>query len=200
MAFAKFQENRFRIDGEIAENHAILVNLTASTLECASSSQGKSKHKSANCKLKGFSCIHVYINNWFESRSGCIFVIVVVHIQGSKTVQMHGVYRNFFGTVHFKESSKSFEIRVGHSLGFGLSFVAILPQCAERDIKKYSLIHCCRFCCRPYTVVHDQPQSCMYVTCYNISHWNTEDVIHVYTCISFHVYISFHTSSKVSKI
>ena len=30
MAFAKFPENRFRIDGEIAENHAILVNLTAS--------------------------------------------------------------------------------------------------------------------------------------------------------------------------
>ena len=30
MAFAKFQENRFRIDGEITENHAILVNLTAS--------------------------------------------------------------------------------------------------------------------------------------------------------------------------
>ena len=30
MAFAKFQENRCRIDGEIVENHAILVNLTAS--------------------------------------------------------------------------------------------------------------------------------------------------------------------------
>ena len=30
MTFAKFEENRFRIDGEIAENHAILVNLTAS--------------------------------------------------------------------------------------------------------------------------------------------------------------------------
>ena len=30
MAFAKFQENRFRIDGEIAKNHAILVNLMAS--------------------------------------------------------------------------------------------------------------------------------------------------------------------------
>ena len=28
MAFAKFQENRLRIYGEIAENHAILVNLT----------------------------------------------------------------------------------------------------------------------------------------------------------------------------
>ena len=25
MAFAKFEGNRFRIDGEIAENHAILV-------------------------------------------------------------------------------------------------------------------------------------------------------------------------------
>ena len=33
MAFAKFQENRFRIDGEIAENHAILVNLTASIVD-----------------------------------------------------------------------------------------------------------------------------------------------------------------------
>ena len=30
MAFVKFQKNRFKIDGEIAENHAILVNLTAS--------------------------------------------------------------------------------------------------------------------------------------------------------------------------
>ena len=30
MAFVKFEENRFRIDGGIAENHAILVNLTAS--------------------------------------------------------------------------------------------------------------------------------------------------------------------------
>ena len=33
MAFAKFEENRFRIDGEIAENQAILVNLTASRVE-----------------------------------------------------------------------------------------------------------------------------------------------------------------------
>ena len=30
MTSAKFEENPFRIDGEIAENHAILVNLTAS--------------------------------------------------------------------------------------------------------------------------------------------------------------------------
>ena len=32
MAFAKFQENQFRIDREITENHVILVNLTASIL------------------------------------------------------------------------------------------------------------------------------------------------------------------------
>ena len=36
MAFAKFQENRFRIDGEINENHAILVNLTAKFTNCNS--------------------------------------------------------------------------------------------------------------------------------------------------------------------
>ena len=33
MALAKFQENRFRIDGEIAENHVILVNLTESIVQ-----------------------------------------------------------------------------------------------------------------------------------------------------------------------
>ena len=33
MAFAKFEGNRFRIDGEIAQNHAILVNLTASIVQ-----------------------------------------------------------------------------------------------------------------------------------------------------------------------
>ena len=33
MAFEKFEGNRFRIDGEIAENHAILVNLTASIVK-----------------------------------------------------------------------------------------------------------------------------------------------------------------------
>ena len=30
MAFVKFEENQFWIDGEIAKNHAILVNLTVS--------------------------------------------------------------------------------------------------------------------------------------------------------------------------
>ena len=42
MAFAKFQENRFKIDGEIAENLAILVNLTASIMMKTSKSKSKS--------------------------------------------------------------------------------------------------------------------------------------------------------------
>ena len=45
-----------------------------------------------------------------------------------QTVQMHGVYSAVHGTVHYKQSLKSFEIRVGHSVGFGLPPVAILPQ------------------------------------------------------------------------
>ena len=44
-----------------------------------------------------------------------------------QTVQMHGVYSTAYGTVHYKEPLKSFEIRVGHSPGFGLPSVAILP-------------------------------------------------------------------------
>ena len=44
-----------------------------------------------------------------------------------QTVQMYGVYSAAYGTVHYKEPLKSFEIRVGHSTGFGLLSVAILP-------------------------------------------------------------------------
>ena len=40
-----------------------------------------------------------------------------------RTVQRHGVYSASYGTVHYKEP----EIRVGHSPGFGLPSVAILP-------------------------------------------------------------------------
>ena len=54
-----------------------------------------------------------------------------------QTVQRHGVYNTAHGTVHYKEPLKSFEIRVGHSPGFGLLSVAILPQCAESAIKQY---------------------------------------------------------------
>ena len=43
-----------------------------------------------------------------------------------QTVQRHGLYSAAYGTVHYKEPSKSIEIRVGHSPGFGLPSVAIL--------------------------------------------------------------------------
>ena len=44
-----------------------------------------------------------------------------------QTVQRYGVYSAAYGTVHYKEPLKSFEIRVEHSPGFGLPSVAILP-------------------------------------------------------------------------
>ena len=44
-----------------------------------------------------------------------------------QTVQRHGVYSAAYGTVHYKESLKSFEIGVRYSPGFGLPSVAILP-------------------------------------------------------------------------
>ena len=46
-----------------------------------------------------------------------------------QTVQRHGVYSAAYGTVHYKEPLKSFEIghSVGHSPGLGLPSVAILP-------------------------------------------------------------------------
>ena len=44
-----------------------------------------------------------------------------------QTVQRPGVYSAAYGSVHYKEPLKLFEIRVGHSPGFGLSSVAILP-------------------------------------------------------------------------
>ena len=57
-----------------------------------------------------------------------------------QTVQMSGVYSAAYGTVHYEEPSKSFEIRVGHSSGFGLSSVAILPWlCRKR--RKAILTH-----------------------------------------------------------
>ena len=51
---------------------------------------------------------------------GCTYTVL-------QTVQRHGVYSAAYGTVHYKEPLKSLEIRVGHSPGFGLPSVAILP-------------------------------------------------------------------------
>ena len=66
---------------------------------------------------------------------GCAYIVL-------QTVQRHGVYSAVYcrPTVHYKEPLKSFEIRVGHSLNFGISSVAILPQCAESDVKQYTYI------------------------------------------------------------
>ena len=51
---------------------------------------------------------------------GCAYTVL-------ETVQSYGVYSAGYGIVHYKEPLKSFKIRVGHSPGFGLPFVAILP-------------------------------------------------------------------------
>ena len=60
---------------------------------------------------------------------GCAYTVL-------QTVQRFGVYSAVYGTVHYKETVKSFEIRVGLSPGSGLPSVAILPQCAESDVKQ----------------------------------------------------------------
>ena len=57
---------------------------------------------------------------------GCAYTVL-------QTVRRHGVYSAAYGIVHYKEPLKSFEIRVGHSPGFGLPSVAILPWlCRKR--------------------------------------------------------------------
>ena len=73
-----------------------------------------------------------------ESRSGRIFFIVVVHIQCSK-VQRLGVYSAVYGTAHYIESLKSFEIRVGPSLRPRASFcpeIAMIVQKAQKISKR----------------------------------------------------------------
>ena len=47
---------------------------------------------------------------------GCAYIVL-------QAVQRPGVYSAAYGTVHYQEPLKSFEIRVGHSLGFGLPSV-----------------------------------------------------------------------------
>ena len=58
---------------------------------------------------------------------GCAYTVI-------PTVRRYGVYSVVYGTLHYKEHLKSFEKRVGYSPG--LPDVAILPQCAESDIKQ----------------------------------------------------------------
>ena len=51
---------------------------------------------------------------------GCAYTVL-------QTVQRYGGYSAAYGIVHYKEPLKSFEIRVGHSPGFGLPSIAICP-------------------------------------------------------------------------
>ena len=64
---------------------------------------------------------------------GCAYTVL-------QTVQMHGVYSAAYGTVHYKEALKSFEIRVGHSPGFGLPSVATLPRLCRKRRKTIFII------------------------------------------------------------
>ena len=60
-----------------------------------------------------------------------------MHIQCSKLFKgMECTVLSMVGTVYYKEPLKSFKTRVGHSPGFGLPSVSILPQCAESDAKQ----------------------------------------------------------------
>ena len=66
---------------------------------------------------------------------GCAYTVL-------QTVQRNGVYSAAYGTVHYnygtvqyKEPLKSFKIRVGHSLGFGLLSVAIPPWLCRKRCK-----------------------------------------------------------------
>ena len=59
-----------------------------------------------------------------------------------QTVQRHEVNGAAYSTVHYKEPLKSFEIRVGHSPGFGLLSVAILPWlCRKRRKAIFIYLH-----------------------------------------------------------
>ena len=70
MAFAKFQENRFRIDGEIAENHAILVNLTAGITLCIQSPKYRPK--------QDFVLDQTYIINLITNRHYSFLIIFII--------------------------------------------------------------------------------------------------------------------------
>ena len=66
MALAEFEGNRFRIDGEIAENHAILVNLTASNK--VKSGVGRRNESCRHKQMATFRCsecsfFNIYITN-----------------------------------------------------------------------------------------------------------------------------------------
>ena len=75
-----------------------------------------------------------------ESRSGRIFVIVVVNIQCSKLFEGMECIVLSMVLCTIKNPLKSSEIRVGNNPGFGLPSVAIVPECAESELEQYTYI------------------------------------------------------------
>ena len=76
---------------------------------------------------------------------GCAYTVF-------QTVQRHGVYSAAYGTVHYKEPLKSFEIRVGHSPGFGLpSDIAMIVQKAS-NIHIYTCTRSCILCVLQFSI------------------------------------------------
>ena len=70
------------------------------------------------CNL-GYRLVRISVGTDICHR-GCAYTVL-------QTVQRHGVYNAAYGNVHYKEPLKSFEKRVGHSPGFGLPSIEILP-------------------------------------------------------------------------
>ena len=59
-----------------------------------------------------------------------------------QTVQRHGVYSAAYGTVHYEELLKSFKIRGGHSPGFWLLSVVIMPWLCRKRRKAIFTTRC----------------------------------------------------------
>ena len=101
-----------------------------------------------------------------------------------QTVQRHGVYSAAYGTVHYKESLKSFEIRVGHSPGFGIHSVAILSWLWRKRRKaifiyiffaRYLAILHLSALCRLYVMIYWACRAVYVTNCNNL--WSTTTLI-----------------------
>ena len=62
---------------------------------------------------------------------GCAYTVL-------QTVQRPRVYSAAYDTVHYKGTLESFELKVGHSPGFGFLLPRHCHDCAKSDVKQYS--------------------------------------------------------------
>ena len=77
---------------------------------------------------------HLYRLGLVTCHHGCAYTVL-------QTVQRHGVYSVAYGTVHYKEPLKSFEIRVGIVPASDFLLLRYCHDCAESDVKQYSHSH-----------------------------------------------------------